>query len=159
MASSSSGPRPSVLVNPNQRHVNASASVKPAATPLTTRLVNANHDPTRQRHPTEQGCGQDSSERRRQCPAVRPLLVLLAIVVLVLLIAGGVWWLVAHRTTAVADQPLPVVEQVPPRPSPALDAKPVGPALSILDKKWFTIGYRDAYRSPAWVCYDLSGPS
>ena len=129
------------------------------STPITTLLVNAIPRSWAAAKTRPNPC-------RRQCPAVRPPLVLIAIVVLVLLLAGGVWWLVAHRTTAVADQPLPVVEQAPPRPNPAPDAKPVrwqpaattGPALSILDKKWFTIGYRDAYRSPAWVCYDLSGP-
>ncbi len=35
---------------------------------------------------------------------------------------------------------------------------PAGPAVAILDKTWFRIGYAEAHANPAWVCYAI-GPA
>lgn len=33
-----------------------------------------------------------------------------------------------------------------------------GLVLTVLDKTWFTIGYDERRKNPAWVSYDLAGP-
>ncbi len=103
---------------------------------------------------------------------MRKVLILVTLVLLFAAIAFAVWWLLERRghevepsipptsqTTApvsqqhVANQ-IPKPHQGPVRFRPVLRTR----ELQFLDSPYFSIGYDNQRKNPAWVSYDLDGP-
>ena len=104
-------------------------------------------------------------------PGLAIVVVLLAVIALVVALQ-----LASHVFTQHAVAPSPVTNTG----TPPADHKDSGPTkvttqgsigvihwrptartglpLKVLDKKWFTIGYDERRKNPAWVTYDLAGP-
>ena len=105
---------------------------------------------------------------QRSAP-VLPLVVVVifAILIVVLIVlAWFLWQRLPPATKPTASQPVPTVS--PQTKSAPRSISVTGPIhwrptrhekpLEVLEKRWFTIGYDEDQKDPAWVVYDLSGP-